>query len=100
LAYLEDLADRESVHICNLVQSKREQESRSDRRPTLADLKESGSFEEKSWLVFSVFREHLVKKEVPDDIIEIAIAKQKNGPEEKFELVWDEKTLSVTESMF
>jgi replicative DNA helicase len=100
LAYLEDLADREEVHICNIVQSSRGQESRTNKRPTLVDLKESGSFEEKSWLVFSVFREHLAKEEVPDDIIEINIAKQKNGPEEKLELVWDERTLSITESIF
>jgi replicative DNA helicase len=100
LSFVEKLAEEADVHICNIVQARRETETRADKRPTLEDLKGCGSFEEDSWLILSVFREHLAKKEVADDSMEISILKQKNGPEGIIELMWDNKTLALSEDIF
>jgi len=100
IGFLENIAVTEHVHMNYVVQSSRGAESRVDRKPQLIDLKESGSFEERTWLVFSVYREHLLKKEVPDDTIEISINKQKNGPEATIELLWNPETLTISEEIF
>ncbi len=100
LSFVEKLAEEADIHICNIVQAQRKTEMREDKRPTLEDLKGCGSFEEDSWLILSVFREHLAKKEVADDSMEVSILKQKNGPEGIIELMWDNKTLALSEDIF
>ncbi|PWT88060.1 MAG: replicative DNA helicase [Blastocatellia bacterium] len=85
---LKALAKEMDVPVVALSQLSRAPESRSDHRPQLADLRESGALEQDADLVAFIFREEPYKTpeerdampEEEKNIAEIIIAKQRNGP--------------------
>jgi replicative DNA helicase len=82
---LKGLAKELSVPIVVLSQLSRAPEARSDKRPMLSDLRESGALEQDADVVLLLFREEMYKqdKSIPgetDGIAELTIAKQRNGP--------------------
>jgi len=93
---LKSLARELQVPVIACSQLSREPEKRIDHRPQLADLRESGGIEQDSDLVLFIYRERFYNDNVAEDrrnIAEIIIAKHRNGPTGKIELLFiDEQT--------
>jgi len=95
---LKQLAREFDVPVLSLAQLSRKVEDRQDKRPQLADLRDSGSIEEDSDLVMFIYREDYYNKSddlAPEkkNITEICIAKHRNGPttSEPIQLYFDQK---------
>ena len=93
---LKSLARELQIPVIACSQLSREPEKRTDHRPQLSDLRESGTLEQGSDLVLFIYRERFYNDNVAEDrrnIAEIIIAKHRNGPTGKLELLFiDEQT--------
>ncbi len=86
---LKILAKEINVPVITLSQLSRAPESRSDHKPMLSDLRESGAIEQDADLVLFLYREDYYKKDTnKKNIIEVIIAKHRNGSTGSVELVW------------
>jgi replicative DNA helicase len=80
---LKGLAKEINVPIVVLSQLSRAPESRSDHRPQLSDLRESGALEQDADLVILIYRDDVYNRDPnnPDaGTAELLVAKQRNGP--------------------
>ena len=92
---LKGLARELNIPIIALSQLSRGIESRTDQKPKLSDLRESGSIEQDADVVMFIYREDRVNSETENkNIAEILVAKHRNGPIGSVQLFFNQQCTS------
>ena len=87
---LKNLARELNVPVLVASQLSRAVEQRTDKRPMLSDLRDSGAIEQDSDVIIFIYREDVYNPESErHNIAELIVAKQRKGPTGTVEAYWD-----------
>lgn len=88
---LKIMAKELNVPVITLSQLARGPEARTDKRPMLSDLRESGSIEQDADLVLFLYRDEYYNKESDPHVAECIVAKNRHGETATVQMAWDGK---------
>lgn len=77
---LKGMAREFNCPVVTLAQLSRAVEQRHDKRPLMSDLRESGSIEEDADVIIFLYRDAYYTKDDNDNIMELIVSKNRNGP--------------------
>lgn len=97
-AALKGLAKELDIPVICLCQLSRGLESRSEKRPELSDLRESGTIEQDADIVLLLYRDGYYTKDDGDDSAELRIAKHRGGKLGTIQLRFDAEHLRFTQA--
>ena len=93
---LKNFAKELGIPIIALSQLSRKVEDRSDRKPRLSDLRESGAIEQDADIVIFLYKDE--KRE--DSTLEFIVAKNRNGPQGDGEMLFIRETFKFTDNIY
>ncbi|WP_341531495.1 replicative DNA helicase (plasmid) [Nostoc sp. UHCC 0302] len=92
LKQLRAIAKQFNCAVLGLAQLKREVDSRSEKRPTKADFRESGGFEQEAAVMLGLYREdYYDKQSTQKGIFEVSVLKSRFSSETTVNLLFDER---------
>ena len=88
---LKEFAKQADVPLLVLAQLNRAAEARSDKRPSMAELRESGSLEQDADVVILLYRDdyYKAKTDPKDYTCDVIVAKNRNGPVDTVQCFFD-----------
>lgn len=94
---LKELARELDIPVIALAQINRNVEDRTDKRPHLADIAESGVIEREADQVMTLYRDFVYNENTPEkDVIEINVVKNRHGPLGCIKAKWSGSCMRVS----
>lgn len=94
---LKSLSKEINCPILSLAQLSREADKRSDHKPILSDLRESGAIEQDADVVMLLYREDYYDEDDNPNVAKVILAKHRNGPTGIMELFFHKKCTTFTD---